>query len=51
MKSVELNRKEDGIIPREVSSLNGQLPFGCHAWNIPGTEYWRLIFAQYGYQL
>ncbi|GAB4018791.1 hypothetical protein GCM10028808_54520 [Spirosoma migulaei] len=29
----------------------GQLPFGCHAWNIHGTEYWRPIFAQYGYQI
>lgn len=29
----------------------GQLPFGCHAWNIHGTDYWRPIFAQYGYQI
>ena len=30
---------------------NGQLPFGCHAWNIHGTDYWRPIFARYGYQI
>ncbi len=29
----------------------GQLPFGCHAWDIHGTDYWRPIFAQYGYQI
>ena len=29
----------------------GTLPFGCHAWNIHGTDYWRLVFARYGYQL
>ena len=29
----------------------GQLPFGCHAWNIHGTAYWRPIFAKYGYQI
>ena len=30
---------------------DGKLPFGCHAWNIHGTDYWRPIFAQYGYQI
>lgn len=29
----------------------GQLPFGCHAWDIHGTDYWRPIFARYGYQI
>ncbi|MFC5408938.1 DUF5672 family protein [Larkinella bovis] len=29
----------------------GQLPFGCHAWNIHGTDYWRPIFARYGYTI
>ena len=29
----------------------GQLPFGCHAWDIHGTDYWRPLFAQYGYQI
>lgn len=29
----------------------GQLPFGCHAWNIHGTDYWRSVFANYGYQI
>lgn len=30
---------------------NGQLPFGCHAWDIHETAYWRTIFARYGYQI
>ncbi|XWW46460.1 hypothetical protein JYG30_03075 [Fibrella sp. USSR17] len=30
---------------------NGKLPFGCHAWDIHGTDYWRPIFAQYGYTI
>ncbi|MBD2704543.1 hypothetical protein IC229_28135 [Spirosoma sp. BT702] len=30
---------------------SGLLPFGCHAWDIHGTEYWRPIFARYGYQI
>ena len=30
---------------------NGQLPFGCHAWDIHGTDYWRVVFARYGYQI
>jgi hypothetical protein len=29
----------------------GQLPFGCHAWDIHGTDYWRPIFADYGYHI
>lgn len=29
----------------------GTLPFGCHAWDIHGTDYWRPVFAQYGYQI
>ncbi len=29
----------------------GQLPFGCHAWDIHGTDYWRSVFARYGYQI
>lgn len=29
----------------------GKLPFGCHAWDIHGTDYWRPIFARYGYQI
>ncbi|AUD03946.1 DUF5672 family protein [Spirosoma pollinicola] len=29
----------------------GTLPFGCHAWDIHGTDFWRPIFAQYGYQI
>lgn len=29
----------------------GQLPFGCHAWDIHGTAYWRTVFSRYGYQI
>lgn len=37
---------------RAIQHYNrGQLPFGCHAWNIHGTSYWRSIFAQYGYKI
>ncbi len=37
---------------RAVETYNkGQLPFGCHAWNIHGTAYWRPIFARLGYQI
>ena len=35
---------------RAVNQYNGgQLPFGCHAWEIHGTDYWRPIFATYGF--
>ena len=30
---------------------HGKLPFGCHAWDIHGTDYWRPIFARYGYKI
>lgn len=37
---------------RAIEQYNqGQLPFGCHAWDIHGTDYWRSVFAQYGYQI
>lgn len=37
---------------RAIETYNGgRLPFGCHAWNIHGTEYWRPIFARYGYEI
>lgn len=37
---------------RAISLYNqGKLPFGCHAWDIHGTDYWRPIFAQYGYTI
>ncbi|MDB5239470.1 MAG: hypothetical protein JWP57_95, partial [Spirosoma sp.] len=29
----------------------GQLPFGCHAWDIHGKAYWQTVFARYGYQI
>ncbi|AQG79664.1 DUF5672 family protein [Spirosoma montaniterrae] len=37
---------------RAIETYNkGKLPFGCHAWDIHGTDYWRPIFARYGYQI
>lgn len=37
---------------RAVETYNqGQLPFGCHAWDIHGTDFWRPIFASIGYPL
>lgn len=37
---------------RAIETYNeGQLPFGCHAWNRHDTAYWRPIFAQLGYQI
>lgn len=35
---------------RAINNYNqGELPFGCHAWDIHGTDYWQGIFARYGY--
>lgn len=35
-----------------ISNYNcGKLPFGCHAWNIHGTDYWRPLFEKYGYTI
>ncbi|GAA4463422.1 hypothetical protein GCM10023189_41440 [Nibrella saemangeumensis] len=37
---------------RAVTIYNkGHLPFGCHAWDIHGTDFWRPIFARYGYEI
>ncbi|QJW90732.1 hypothetical protein HNV11_15755 [Spirosoma taeanense] len=37
---------------RAIEHYNGgQLPFGCHAWDIHETAYWRPIFAQYGFEI
>lgn len=51
-------------IPNEVEALlfsfedepeksyeitNHQLPFGCHAWEKYGTDFWRTVFREYGY--
>ena len=64
--SVEVNRKkkllrigtlEQGLkfafelYPERAFILNKkQLPFGCHAWH-RNLEYWRPIFADYGYNI
>lgn len=37
---------------RAISVYNrGELPFGCHAWDIHGTDYWRPVFARFGYDI
>lgn len=37
---------------RAIEQYNhGQLPFGCHAWDVHETDYWRTIFTRYGYQI
>lgn len=37
---------------RAISVYNrGKLPFGCHAWDIHGTDYWRPVFARFGYDI
>jgi len=62
--SVEVNRKKKRIkIPSYKTALkfsienfperalklnNGQLPFGCHAWDLY-IDFWRPVFQQYGY--
>ncbi|RYZ98673.1 MAG: hypothetical protein EOP47_18755 [Sphingobacteriaceae bacterium] len=39
------------IAPERARILNhGNLPFGCHAWDI-NIDYWRPIFANYGYKI
>lgn len=39
------------IAPERARLLNnGELPFGCHAWDI-NIDYWRPIFKQYGYNI
>ena len=38
--------------PEECYKLNLQkLPFGCHAWEKYGIDFWRSIFKQYGYEI
>ena len=37
---------------RAITTYNqGQLPFGCHAWDIHETDYWRTIFSRFGYTI
>ncbi len=37
---------------RAITTYNqGQLPFGCHAWAIHETDYWRTIFTRFGYDI
>lgn len=37
---------------RAIERYNqGKLPFGCHAWDVHGTDYWRPVFARLGYHI
>lgn len=37
---------------RAIKTYNqGQLPFGCHAWDIHETDFWRTIFTCFGYNI
>ncbi len=37
-------------LPQKAIKLNGGLPFGCHAWDIYETEFWKKEIEKYGYQ-
>lgn len=37
---------------RSIEKYNdGRLPFGCHAWDVHEPEYWRSVFAGFGYEI
>jgi hypothetical protein len=38
-------------MPRKAYELNQGLPFGCHAWDIYETEFWKLHIGAQGYKL
>ncbi len=38
-------------LPQKSVKLNGGLPFGCHAWYIYETEFWKKEIAKFGYEL
>lgn len=38
--------------PERLFELNGQrLPFGCHSWELYGTDFWRPHFLRYGHKI
>lgn len=40
------------ILPKRYYKKNGnKLPFGCHAWNRFGIDFYEKMFANYGYDL
>ncbi|PLK45051.1 DUF5672 family protein [Emticicia sp. TH156] len=38
-------------MPQKAYELNKGLPFGCHAWDIYETEFWKLHIGAQGYKL
>jgi Protein of unknown function (DUF5672) len=38
-------------LPEKAYKLNGGLPFGCHAWDIYETEFWKDKIESFGYKL
>lgn len=38
-------------MPEKAYQLNKGLPFGCHAWDIYETEFWKKHIRQLGYEL
>lgn len=40
------------FFPEKAYRFNeNQLPFGCHAWDIHGTDFWRPFFKEQGYEI
>ncbi|AFK04056.1 hypothetical protein Emtol_2923 [Emticicia oligotrophica DSM 17448] len=37
-------------LPQKAFQLNGGLPFGCHAWDIYETEFWKKEIEKFGYK-
>ena len=38
------------VEPRQsVALIGGELPMGCHAWEVYDLDFWRPIFKKYGY--
>ncbi len=38
-------------MPQKAYQLNGGLPFGCHAWDIYETDFWKNEIKKFGHQL
>jgi len=36
-------------MPQKAYKLNGGLPFGCHAWDIYDTDFWKKEIGKFGY--
>ncbi len=37
-------------LPEKAIRLNGGLPFGCHAWDIYDTDFWKKEIEKFGYR-